>query len=101
MKILSAEECYYDQLRRQGGKMMSHFEIAENYSKYILEKQNKNLYSEKEMDNAYDKGFKDAIEKLYSEEEVLNILNEFCDNFYENSIRKDVIEKWLEQFKKK
>jgi hydrogenase maturation factor len=37
--------------------------------------------------------------KMYSEEEVLNILNEFCDNFYENSIRKDVIEKWLEKFK--
>lgn len=40
-------------------------------------------------------------EKMYSEKEVLNILNEFCDNFYENSIREDIIIKWFEQFKKK
>ena len=46
-------------------------------------------------------GYESMQVKIYSEEEVLNILNEFCDNFYENSIRKDVIEKWFEQFKKK
>ena len=62
MKILSAEDWYYDQLRRQGGKTMSHFEIAENYSKYILEKQ----------------------QIGYSENKVLDILNKFCNNFYEN-----------------
>ena len=40
-------------------------------------------------------------ERMYSEEEVLKILNEFCDNFYENSIREDIIIKWFQQFKKK
>ena len=37
----------------------------------------------------------------YSEEEVKEILNEFMYNFYENSIRQDVVVKWFEQFKKK
>ena len=46
-------------------------------------------------------GAKWQTEKMYSEKEVLNILNEFCDNFYENSIREDIIIKWFEQFKKK
>lgn len=44
---------------------------------------------------------KQEQERSYSKGEVLTILNEFCDNFYENSIRKDVIEKWFEQLKKK
>ena len=46
-------------------------------------------------------GVKWQQERMYSEEEVLHILNEFCDNFYENSIREDIIIKWFEQFKKK
>lgn len=51
--------------------------------------------------NAYINGSRAQAKLMYSEEEVLNILNEFCDNFYENSIRKDIIEKWFNQFKKK
>jgi len=53
-------------------------------------------YTEKQMDDAYDKGFKDAIEKSYSEEEVLQLLlrlkqTESYDNLYD----------WFEKFKKK
>ena len=47
-----------------------------NMSKW-QQQQTKKLYSEEQMDDAYDKGFNEAIEKMYSEEEVLNILNEF------------------------
>ena len=39
-------------------------------------------------------------ERSYSEDEVIEILNQFCDNFYENSIREDIIIKWFQQFKK-
>jgi hypothetical protein len=54
-----------------------------------------------EKQESFMDGAKWQMKRSYSDEEVLNILNEFCDNFYENSIRKDVIEKWFEQFKKK
>jgi len=49
MKILSAEDWYHDQLRKQNGKTMSHFELAEKYSKYLLEEQDKNKYSERDF----------------------------------------------------
>jgi hypothetical protein len=52
------------------------------------------LYSEKQMDDAYDKGFKDATERMYSEEEVISLLKKahFVDqNIYE----------WFSQNKKK
>lgn len=48
MEILSVKDWYYEQLRKGTGKTMSHFELAENYSKYILEKQERS-YSEKEV----------------------------------------------------
>jgi len=35
------------------------------------------MFNEKQMDDAYDKGFKDASESLYSEKEVFNLLNNF------------------------
>ena len=58
-----------------------------------------------ELEKEYIKGFNQGSywqqERSYSDEEVLKILNEFCDNFYENSIREDIIIKWFEQFKKK
>ena len=46
-------------------------------------------------------GVKWQKERSYSEEEVLKILNKFCDNFYENSIREDVTVKWFNKYKKK
>ena len=46
-------------------------------------------------------GAKWQKERSYSEEEVLKILNKFCDNFYENSIREDVTVKWFNKYKKK
>ena len=58
-------------------------------------------YARESYIETFIEGAKWKAERSYSEEEVLNILNKFCDNFYENSIRKDVIEKWFNQFKKK
>ena len=51
--------------------------------------------------DAFKQGAKWKQKRSYSDEEVLKILNEFCDNFYENSIREDIIIKWFQQFKKK
>ena len=51
--------------------------------------------------DAFKQGAKWKQKRSYNDEEVLKILNEFCDNFYENSIREDIIIKWFQQFKKK
>ena len=44
--------------------------------------QQKRSYSEKQMDDAYDKGFKDASERMYSEEEVKYLLEVQRGNCY-------------------
>ena len=73
-------------------------------SQYTIEEQHIER-SIGELEKEYIKGFNQGSywqqERSYSDEEVLKILNEFCDNFYENSIREDIIIKWFEQFKKK
>ena len=77
-------------------------------NKETLEEAAERLYSDKFYPmygsirrDAFINGAKWQQERSYSEEEVLGILNEFCDNFYENSIREDIIIKWFKQFKKK
>jgi hypothetical protein len=67
MKILSAEEWYYNQLSKQSGKTMTNFQIAENYSKYLLEKQAEFLCNE---------SFKE-IGNLLSNKEITELSNEF------------------------
>ena len=62
--------------------------------------QQERSYSEKQMDDAYDKGFKDAIERSYSEEEVRLILRELNTDLYE-IYPLESLEEWFEQFKKK
>jgi hypothetical protein len=80
MKTQTAVEWYYDQLSKQSGKTMTNFEIAEKYSKYLLEQQ----------------------KKLYSEEEV----RQFCMNAYNQAIKDGdkawlgTFDEWFEQFKK-
>ena len=59
--------------------------------------QAKRMYSEKQMDGAYDKGFKDASERMYSEEEVRDLILKF------NNDKPGIFDasEWFEQFKKK
>jgi len=76
---------------------------------YHAKKEQEGSYSEKQMDDAYDKGFKDAIERRYSEEEVLGFgkfcLNKVADFLNGKSDEEDgkeySIEELFEQFKKK
>lgn len=70
-------------------------EVAENYVK----DSSHHLYQLRKQ--CFLDGAKWKEKRSYSDEEVLKILNEFCDNFYENSIREDIIIKWFQQFKKK
>jgi hypothetical protein len=56
------------------------------------------MYSEKQMDDAYDKGFKDATEKMYSEEEVKKLLSKF--HIVSDGTKK-FEEEWFERNKKK
>jgi flagellar biosynthesis/type III secretory pathway protein FliH len=68
--------------------------IAKEKEKQQIIEATERLYSEKQMDDAYDKGFKDATERMYSEEEVISLLKKahFVDqNIYE----------WFSQNKKK
>jgi hypothetical protein len=85
MKILSAKDWYYDQLRKQTGKTMSHFELAENYSKYLLEKQERS-YSEEDIKTAFREGFV----KSYDDTSANSIYK-----------REEYLTEWFEQFKKK
>ena len=39
--------------------------------------QKERSYTENQMDDAYDKGFKDAFERMYTEQEVLDIILNF------------------------
>ena len=62
------------------------------------------MFNEKQMDDAYDKGFKDASESLYSEKEVFNLLNNFNKDTLKlrslklgNSFN---VKDWFSQFKK-
>jgi len=62
-------------------------------------------YTEKNMDDAYDKGFKDGLnkqlDKMYNNNEVLKLLKAFeCDFDHENIIRKGKIECWFNLYKK-
>ena len=57
------------------------------------------MYSEKQMDDAYDKGFKDAIERSYSEKEVKHLIHLACFHSGVTVFRR--FEKWFENFKKK
>jgi hypothetical protein len=65
------------------------------------------MFNEKQMDDAYDKGFKDASERMYSEEEVRQMLWELGDALFnnnQNGIEEGDPEKYfdgiIEQFKK-
>ena len=77
-----------------GSNYKKYFEIVENE-----ELKQKKTYTEKNIDDAYDKGFKDGLnkqlDKMYSEDEVKEILLE-C-TWILNSSKLE----WLKQFKKK
>jgi hypothetical protein len=56
------------------------------------------MFSEKQMDDAYDKGFKDASERMYSEEEVKHLIHQAC---YFSGVRVfHKFHKWFSKFKK-
>ena len=64
------------------------------------------MYSEKQMDDAYDKGFKDATERMYSEEDMKEAFiaggnSQIEEDDAYGSAYFEYMEKWLEQFKKK
>lgn len=66
-----------------------------------MEKQQQS-YSEKQMDDSYDKGLKDAIEKMYSEEEVYQLLYDLSGQVLNNKVSNPkLLEKWFNKFKKK
>ena len=61
--------------------------------------QQENSYSEKQMDDAYDKGFKDAIERSYSKEELKQFGLYLGDNF--KKLKGKTIDEIFKQFKTK
>jgi hypothetical protein len=68
----------------------------------------KRMYSEKQMDDAYDKGFKDATERMYSEEDMISFANFKTSNLMKHSDLKGfylgdekVFNLWFERNKKK
>jgi hypothetical protein len=75
-------------------------EVAERFYPTNYEVKSKDIINLIKQDS-FKRGAKWQAKRMYTEEEVLNIINNFCDNFYENSIREDIIVKWFEQFKNK
>jgi hypothetical protein len=61
------------------------------------------MFNEKQMDDAYDKGFKDASERMYSEEEVRKISLDFFYHWWNSkgTNSEQGFDKWFEQFKNK
>lgn len=83
----------------KGSKLVS-MELSINKEKVLNVKKEK-TYTEKNMDDAYDKGFKDGInkqlDKMYNNDEVLKLLL----NIKRVNIYYEDVEKWFQQFKKK
>ena len=64
--------------------------------------QKERSYTENQMDDAYDKGFKDAFEKMYSEQEVLDIILNFIKRKKTGLIVDYAdLKEWFEEYKKK
>jgi hypothetical protein len=61
------------------------------------------MYTEKQMDDAYDKGIKDATERMYSREDMID----FSTYLYHkrrsghDQSAEDLLKQWFKQFKKK
>ena len=64
----------------------------------FLPKNSNGMYSRNEIEKAFELGAKWQAERMYSEEEVLEILFELSCN---NDTDKEEVEEWFEQFKKK
>ena len=67
-------------------------------------KTSEKMFSEKQMDDAYDKGFKDASERMYSEEDLRKAFNQGQEHVDYNDTygwsSKLTEQEWFEQFKK-
>ena len=67
--------------------------------------QKERSYTENQMDDAYDKGFKDAFEKMYSEQEVLHLLDTLWDRldrwYNETEDNEFNLRKWFDECKLK
>lgn len=66
--------------------------------------QKERSYTENQMDDAYDKGFKDAFERMYTEQEVLHLLDTLWDRldlWYNKGMECDETEfnlrKWFDE----
>ncbi len=66
--------------------------------------QKERSYTENQMDDAYDKGFKDAFERMYAEQEVLHLLDTLWDRldlWYNKGMECDETEfnlrKWFDE----
>jgi hypothetical protein len=101
-RLVKETTLYGSQEASIGSSARSYFETELRCVLLGMQWQQERSYSEKQMDDAYDKGFKDAIERRYSEEEVFNILIEFS-SIINLSFSRDpeFIFTWFEQFKKK
>ena len=66
----------------------------------VLPKNSNGKYSRNEIETAFEVGAKWQAERMYSEEEVLELLwkREWC---YEHSMPFITVDKWFEQLKKK
>jgi len=88
-----------------GSDYKKYFEIVENEEA----KQKEKTYTEKNIDDAYDKGFKDGLnkqlDKMYSEEKVLLLLQKRDSHniTYPTTFNGGWLtpKEWLKQFKKK
>jgi hypothetical protein len=67
--------------------------------------QKERSYAENQMDDAYDKGFKDAFERMYTEEEVITLLEKRDDELDYWYVHKrnnyPHLTDWFEEYKKK
>lgn len=71
-------------------------EAAENESEYLADYEDKEAYQK-----AFIAGAKYQTERMYSEEEVIELLNNFRIYSYHHGCGSSELLEWFEQFKKK
>jgi hypothetical protein len=71
-------------------------EAAENESEYLADYEDKEAYQK-----AFIAGAKWQQERMYSEEEVMNIIDSFIDNLQDYTPTFNSRQEWFKQFKKK
>ena len=104
--IIPSEEAKQETLEKADENFLNNTRLRNHKTLFIegAKWRQEIMYSEKQMDDAYDKGFKDAKERMYSEEEVLDFTQKVIQQYKfgnTNIEQLDLLKETLQLFKNK